>query len=212
MTAAETTPQESTRSHGRYVFDVASIPGRTERRAHGRSRQRRGALRAAGADLVTKTLVQTPQLSVYHESAKPGEHVKPHRHGTFQVNYVLRGELLFGNQRVTAGMGYFSPDMLYPGAGDEGAEWIEIHSGIGGIFTDRPDWFPPRPEPASPTPVLCPFGDASWKDGWVGEAITLWAGSVVGGETEVDHAGGRGRATRSPPCGDGKSGCPRGRR
>ena len=36
-------------------------------------------------------------------------------------------------------MGFFTPDMLYAWrAGDEGAEWIEIHSGIGGIFTDRP--------------------------------------------------------------------------
>ena len=95
-------------------------------------------LELLGRDLVTKVLVQTPQLCVYHESAKPGEHVKPHRHGTYQVNYVLRGELRFGNQRVTAGMGYFSPDKLYSWrAGDEGAEWIEIHSGIGGIFTDR---------------------------------------------------------------------------
>ena len=190
MTAAETTPQESQEPRP-YVFDVASIPGRTRTPSSWAvSTTPRSSSSCWGRDLVTKTLVQTPQLSVYHESAKPGEHVKPHRHGTFQVNYVLRGELLFGNQRVTAGMGYFSPDMLYPGAGDEGAEWIEIHSGIGGIFTDRPDWFPPRPEPASPTPVLCPFGDASWKDGWVGEA-SAWAGSVVGGETEVDHAGGR---------------------
>ena len=84
--------------------------------------------------------MQTPTLCVYHETAKPGEAVKPHRHGTYQVNYVLRGELLFGNQRVGPGMGYFSPDMLYSWrAGEEGAEWIEIHSGLGGIYTDRPE-------------------------------------------------------------------------
>jgi hypothetical protein len=66
--------------------------------------------------------------------------VKPHRHGTYQVNYVLRGELRFGSQRVTAGMGYFSPDALYSWtAGEDGAEWLEIHSGLGGIYTDRPD-------------------------------------------------------------------------
>jgi hypothetical protein len=77
---------------------------------------------------------------VYHETANPGESVKPHRHGTYQVNYVLRGELFFGNQRVGPGMGYFSPDALYSWrAGDEGAEWIEIHSGVGGIYTDRPE-------------------------------------------------------------------------
>lgn len=92
-----------------------------------------------GRDLVTRTLVQSDKLCVYHETAKPGERVKPHRHGTYQVNYILQGELRFGNQRLTAGMGYFSPDMLYSWtAGDEGAEWIEIHSGVGGIFTDRP--------------------------------------------------------------------------
>jgi hypothetical protein len=35
-------------------------------------------------------------------------------------------------------MGFFTPDALYAWrAGDEGAEWIEIHSGIGGIFTER---------------------------------------------------------------------------
>ena len=53
---------------------------------------------------------------------------------------MLRGELMFGSQRVGPGMGYFSPDALYSWrAGSEGAEWIEIHSGVGGIYTDRPD-------------------------------------------------------------------------
>ena len=66
--------------------------------------------------------------------------MKPHRHGTQQVNYVLRGELNYGNHKLTAGMGAFTPDTLYAWhAGDEGAEWIEIHSGSPGIFTDRPD-------------------------------------------------------------------------
>jgi hypothetical protein len=37
-------------------------------------------------------------------------------------------------------MGYFSPDALYSWrAGDEGAEWIEIHAGEPGIFSDRPE-------------------------------------------------------------------------
>lgn len=75
-----------------------------------------------------------------HETAKPGERVQPHRHGTYQVNYVRKGELRFGSQVVGPGMGYFSPDALYSWtAGPEGAEWIEIHDGIGGIFTDRPE-------------------------------------------------------------------------
>jgi hypothetical protein len=122
-----------------FVFDVAGIPGHTNVEMMGDSPEAQHFLELLGRDLVTKVLVQTPKLCVYHETAKPGERVKPHRHGTYQVNYVLRGELRFGNQSVTAGMGYFSPDKLYSWrAGDEGAEWIEIHSGIGGIFTDRP--------------------------------------------------------------------------
>jgi hypothetical protein len=122
-----------------FVFDVASIPGRTNVEMLGDAPEAEALLELLGRDLVTRVLVQTPQLCVYHETAKPGERVKPHRHGTYQVDYVLRGELWFGNQRVTAGMGYFTPDALYSWrAGDEGAEWIEIHSGIGGIFTDRP--------------------------------------------------------------------------
>jgi hypothetical protein len=121
-----------------FVFDVATIPGHTNAELMGGLENADELFELLGRDLVTRTLVQTPQLCVYHETAKPGERVKPHRHGTYQVNYVLRGELLFGNQRVTAGMGFFTPDMLYSWrAGDDGAEWIEIHSGVGGIFTDR---------------------------------------------------------------------------
>jgi hypothetical protein len=121
-----------------FVFDVARTPGRTNSEMLAGAEQADRLLELLGRDLVTRTLVQTPKLCVYHETAKPGETVKPHRHGTYQVNYVLRGELIFGNQRVTEGMGYFTPDMLYSWrAGDEGAEWIEIHSGVGGIFTDR---------------------------------------------------------------------------
>jgi hypothetical protein len=123
-----------------FVFDVATIDGQTNVDLLGGAPNADELFELLGRDLVTKTLVMTPQLSVFHESAKPGEHVKPHRHGTYQVNYVLSGELWFGNQRVTAGMGYFSPDMLYSWrAGDDGAEWIEIHSGVAGIYTDRPD-------------------------------------------------------------------------
>src|SRR5206468_10282231 len=122
------------------IFDTAKMPGHTNAELLGGSENAEQLFDLLGRDLVTRMLVQTPQLCVYHESAKPGERVKPHRHGTYQVNYVLRGELVFGNQRVTAGMGFFTPDMLYSWrAGDEGAEWIEIHSGVGGIFTDRPE-------------------------------------------------------------------------
>jgi len=123
-----------------YVFDVAAVPGHTNAEMLAGSPEAEQFLELLGPDLVTRTLVQTDKLCVYHETAKPGEHVKPHRHGTYQVNYVLRGELRFGSQRVSAGMGYFSPDALYSWtAGDQGAEWIEIHSGVGGIYTDRPE-------------------------------------------------------------------------
>jgi hypothetical protein len=123
-----------------FVFDVATVPGHTNAELLGEGEEAEHFLELLGRDLVTRALVQTDKLSVYHATAQPGERVKPHRHGTYQVNYVLRGELLFGNQRVTAGMGRFMPDTLYSWrAGNEGAEWIEIHSGIGGIFTDRPE-------------------------------------------------------------------------
>jgi hypothetical protein len=122
-----------------FIFDVAEIEGHTNEEMLRDSPEAEFLFGLLGKDLLTKVLVQTPELSVYHETAKPGEAVAPHRHGTYQVNYVLRGELRFGNQRVGPGMGYFTPDMLYSWrAGDEGAEWIEIHSGIGGIYTDHP--------------------------------------------------------------------------
>jgi hypothetical protein len=83
-----------------------------------------------GRDLLTKVILQSPTLSVYHEQANPGEKVKPHRHGTHQITYVLRGSLHYGNRVTTAGMGYYSPDRPYAWtAGDDGAEWIEIHAG-----------------------------------------------------------------------------------
>jgi hypothetical protein len=123
-----------------FVFDTAEVAGHTNAELLESAPNADELFEVLGRDLVTKILVQTPKLCVYHESAQPGERVQPHRHGTYQVNYVLRGELRFGSQRVTAGMGYFTPDMLYSWrAGDDGAEWIEIHSGIGGIYTDRPD-------------------------------------------------------------------------
>jgi hypothetical protein len=121
-----------------FVFDVAEIEGHTNEEMMRDLPDAEHFYELLGRDLLTKVLVQTDQLCVYHETAKPGEQVKPHRHGTYQVNYVLQGELLFGNQRVGPGMGYFSPDALYSWrAGDDGAEWIEIHSGLGGIYTDR---------------------------------------------------------------------------
>jgi hypothetical protein len=119
-------------------FDITQLPGYTIADIAGDGPQAEQMFELFGRDLVTRAIVQSPALSVFHEQAKPGERVKPHRHGTMQVDYVLRGELIFGSQRVTAGMGVVIPDTLYSWqAGDEGAEWIEIHGGQAGIFTDR---------------------------------------------------------------------------
>jgi hypothetical protein len=133
------TMAENETSTGPFFYDTAELPGYTIAEMMGDSPQAEEYFDLFGKDLVTKTILSTPQLSVFHESAKPGERVKPHRHGTHQITYVLSGELIYGNRRTGPGMGYFSPDTLYSWrAGEEGAEWIEIHAGPPGIFTDRP--------------------------------------------------------------------------
>ena len=123
-----------------FFYDVAELPARTIVDLVGDGEDAQPIIDLFGRDLVTKTIVHSPKLSVFHETAKPGERVKPHRHGTHQLTYMLRGGLIYGNPRTTAGMGFFSPDTLYSWrAGDEGAEWIEIHAGEPGIFVDRPE-------------------------------------------------------------------------
>ena len=93
--------------------------------------------RLFGETLLTKKILQTPTLCVYHETAQPHEKVPPHRHGTTQVDYVLKGELHFGNKVLSAGMAFVNPDRPYSWqAGPEGAEWLEIHSGVPSIITD----------------------------------------------------------------------------
>ena len=145
MTAPHEAPAPTDRAGdapvGPFFFDVAEIPGYTIADIFADADDRDHYFELFGKDLLTKVLVQTPELSVFHETAPPGEQVKPHRHGTQQLNFVLRGELIYGNRRVSAGMGSFTPDTLYAWrAGDEGAEWIEIHAGgAPGIHTDRPE-------------------------------------------------------------------------
>ena len=120
-----------------FIFDVSEIAGQTNLELMGEAPEAQALLDLLGRNLVTRTIVQTPELTVYHETAAPGESVKPHRHGTYQVNFILKGELFFGSRRVGPGMGYFSPDKLYAWrAGEEGAEWIEIHSGAVGIYSE----------------------------------------------------------------------------
>jgi hypothetical protein len=120
-----------------FFFDVAELPGYTIAELAGDGEGAQEMFDLFGRDLVTKTILMSPTLSVFHETAKPGERVKPHRHGTLQIDYVLRGELIFGNRHVTAGMGYVIPNTPYAWrAGDEGAEWIEIHAGEPSIVAD----------------------------------------------------------------------------
>ena len=121
-------------------FDVADLPGHTIVDLVGDGPDGAPLIDLFGRDLVTRTILLSPDLSVFHETANPGERVKPHRHGTLQIDFVLRGELRFGNRSLTAGMGAVIPDALYSWqAGDEGAEWIEIHAGAPAIHTDRRD-------------------------------------------------------------------------
>src|SRR5262249_45826648 len=75
-----------------FIFDVAAIEGQTNEEMLRDQPEAEFLFGLLGKDLLTRVLVQTPELSVYHETAKPGEAVGPHRHGTYQVNYVLRGE------------------------------------------------------------------------------------------------------------------------
>jgi hypothetical protein len=130
-------PDETERPR-QFFFDVNDIKGHTIVDLMGESEDAEQYYDLFGRDLLTKVILQSPQLSIYHETANPGERVKPHRHGTHQLNYVLKGELIFGRRHVAAGMGFYTPDLLYAWqAGDEGAEWIEIHAGEPGIFTDQ---------------------------------------------------------------------------
>ncbi|MEX5632669.1 cupin domain-containing protein [Parafrankia sp. FMc2] len=131
-------PQDEKGRPRQFFFDVRELPSRTNADLLGDSEEAQKFYEIFGRELVTKTILQSPRLCFYHETAAPGEQVKPHRHGTHQLNYVLNGELVFGRRRVGAGMGFFTPDLLYTWrAGDDGAEWIEIHAGQPGVFLEQ---------------------------------------------------------------------------
>jgi hypothetical protein len=128
------TEQIETDTPKAFFYDVAELPGFTIEETAGDSADREMMFDVFGRDLLTRTILHSPGLSVFHETAQPNERVKPHRHGTHQLTYVLRGELFYGKHRTGPGMGRFTPDILYSWrAGDEGAEWIEIHAGLPGI-------------------------------------------------------------------------------
>ena len=124
-----------------FFYDIAEIPAASiAQMVEGMEmpdEERQRLYDVFGRDLMTKVILQSPGLSVFHEEARPGERVKPHRHGTHQITYVLRGSLHYGNRVTGAGMGYFSPDRPYSWtAGDDGAEWIEIHAGEPTLYAD----------------------------------------------------------------------------
>lgn len=122
-----------------FFYSIDELPSQSiaEMTAALDDKQAEGLLDLFGRDLLTKTILQSPRLSVYHEVVGPGQKVKPHRHGTHQITYVLRGSLNYGNRTTSAGMGYFSPNRRYSWtAGDEGAEWLEIHAGEPQAFVD----------------------------------------------------------------------------
>ena len=124
-----------------FFYDIAEIPAASiSQMVEGiemPDAQRQQMYDVFGRDLMTRVILQSPTLSVFHEEAQPGERVARHRHGTHQITYVLRGSLHYGNRVTRAGMGYYSPDKPYTWtAGDDGAEWIEIHAGEPQLFAD----------------------------------------------------------------------------
>jgi hypothetical protein len=136
-----TAPAEVPEAARPFFYSLEAIPGYTaeEMLADLDPEEQAYRFELFGRDLFTKTILRSPDLCVFHETAPPGARVKPHRHGTSQLTFVLRGELVYGNQHVGPGMGYFTPDTLYSWTvGPEGAEWLEMHSGEPSLFTDRP--------------------------------------------------------------------------
>ena len=93
-----------------------------------------------GSGIHGKVICATDVLSISLVIADPGAKVGRHRHGKTQVTFMLKGELKYGARTVTAGMGLYTPDRPYTWvAGPEGAEFIEIHSGIPGMIIDGVD-------------------------------------------------------------------------
>jgi hypothetical protein len=88
-----------------------------------------------GKTVRSKKLLTSPTLSVTWVTVEAGDHVKPHRHGTNQLTFVLRGSLQYGNKVLEAGMGRFGPNKPYSWkSGPEGADFLEIHDGQPEIY------------------------------------------------------------------------------
>ncbi len=117
-----------------FFYDTAELASVSTEDTVGDSADREMAFEIFGRNMLTKTILLSPNLSVFHATAAPGERVRPHSHGTHQLTNVLRGELYYGKHCTSAGMGRFQPDIFYSWtAGDQGAEFIEIHAGIPGV-------------------------------------------------------------------------------
>lgn len=100
-----------------------------------------------GRDLMTKVILQSPNLCVYHEEAQPGENVKPHRHGTHQITHVLRGSLHYGNRVTSRRHGLLQPRPA-----------LRLDRGRRRRGVDRD---PRRPTPGLRRVVLRPFWSAT---------------------------------------------------
>ncbi|MBL7488240.1 cupin domain-containing protein [Frankia sp. AgB1.9] len=115
-----------------FFFDSNTLPYRSnEEVAHLLPEDQRDEfLDSVGRDLVSTTILYSPTMTVVRSRVGPGALVRPHRHGTNQLTYLLAGELRYGRRVTRAGQGVFSPNQKYTWvAGPEGAEWIEIHDG-----------------------------------------------------------------------------------
>jgi hypothetical protein len=122
-----------------FFYDVAELPLQHTvdlyNMLEGDAKERFFKTFGDGSGIHGKVICSTDVLSISLVIADPGAHVGRHRHGKTQVTFMLKGELKYGARVVTAGMGLYTPDRPYTWtAGPEGAEFIEIHSGVPGMI------------------------------------------------------------------------------
>lgn len=80
--------------------------------------------------LVEREILNLPDVSFIEYTVAPGTKVPAHHHDCDQVDYILRGELRYGNRVLTTGMGFFAPEgSNYTWtAGPEGCTFLEVHN------------------------------------------------------------------------------------
>ncbi len=138
--------QQTIESSTAILFDSAKVPfslsgdqAKTMTDATARARY----IRAFGEEFRFKRLCRLPGLRLTYCSVPPGDHAPPHRHGSVQITYVLKGGLKHGARFAGPGMGYFNPNRLYSWtAGPEGAEFLEAHDEMNSrtIFQEEDDF------------------------------------------------------------------------